>query len=137
MRCSRAFHAHKCLVFSLLVALVACTHSTENVSELTNSDGVKAIWLKRNYGATTPFVYSLYIVDGKAPTDLKEGEELLRTDDFEGVLTKWTTSTSLSVSCLRGNIYKFENVFYINGNLGRIELQTACGASGEIGSGGE
>ena len=127
MQSKTVIHAGKCFLLLLLAALVGCSHSTEQLAEVVGPNGIKAVWIKRDYGATTPFVYSLYVVASGSSYALKEGDELLRTDDIEGMATRWIEESALSISCVRGNIYKFENVFYINGNVGRIELQTVCG----------
>lgn len=109
MLCNKAT---KWLMLVFMQGLLACSPTTETLTEVRGVNDLKAVWLKRDYGATTSFVYSLYVVDSKASDELKEGEELLRTDSLEGAQTLWTSPTQLSVICLKGHVYKFENVFY-------------------------
>ena len=88
---------------------------------------VNLLIYESNYGATVPYVYSFYIVSGGSEVEPADREtDILRVDDIEGINVRWLTSSNLLITCVRGNVYKYQSIGDTSVGRIRVDLATKC-----------
>ena len=95
----------------IMISLVVCgcdIVSREEVARIKSEDSVvEAILVRANAGATTSYVYSLYIVP--AGEKKNKGNELFRADKVEGLDINWKENKYLEIKFKKGRIFYFKN----------------------------
>lgn len=88
---------------------------------------VNLLIYESNYGATVPYVYNFYLVAGGSegkPTDRET--DFLRVDDIEGINVSWLTPSNLLITCIRGNVYKYQSIGDTSVGRIRVDIATKC-----------
>lgn len=97
------------LIIAISLLMCGCDIvSREEITRIKSTDSmVEAILVRANAGATTSYVYSLYIV----PTGEKKikGNELFRADKVEGLDISWKENRYLEIKFKKGRIFYFKN----------------------------
>ncbi len=99
-------------LFLLLIVMMEMTGcdpvAREEMARLSSPDfRVDAILIRANAGATTSFVFEVYIVQtGDVPT---EDDLLFRGDKMEGLKLRWVQSKLLTIQYEQGQIFHFSN----------------------------
>ena len=123
------FNAATRLFFILsVVLLAACSNDgpIESIQKLASPSGEYELQLaKLNYGATVAYVYRLYVLkSGQEIEDIDQ--DVLRMDNDTDFSFKWTDEDSISLQCIKGRIFKFNNFSYVNDKEISIDLNTKC-----------
>jgi hypothetical protein len=97
------------------------------VKSLNNSDGsYSAIIVKFNYDATVPYVYKIFISKPGENIDFSSDSDVLRLDEIDGIVFEWSDLKTLTIECISGKIYKYNNFSFINNENIKINLNTNC-----------
>jgi hypothetical protein len=85
--------------------------SREELKRTTSPDSiVDAVLVQANGGATTSFIYELYVV--KKGAKITEGSALLRADHVDGLLIGWSQSKLLDIKYAEARIHHFTNFWH-------------------------
>ena len=83
--------------------------------------------IKFNHGATVPYVYRVYIHSKNVdPLNIDSDLDVLRIDSNEGLKIAWQNNDSVSISCVKGSIYKFTSIGQVGDQRIRINMNTNC-----------
>ncbi len=93
---------------SLAFALGACDAETEEVYRVTSPDGVvDAVMLRKNDGATVPYVYEVHVVPKGEKTD--EDFRNFVADHVSDLEIAWQAPKLLKISYAEARIFEFSN----------------------------
>lgn len=69
---------------------------------------------KKNYGATTSFVYNVYICKGMEFIEQQCGEEVFRADhlDDDKISIEWNTNRKVTIYTKDARIFHYNNMWY-------------------------
>jgi uridine phosphorylase len=96
-------------------ALAACANeatllSQDEVARSTSPDSlVDAVIVRSNAGATTPFVYRVYVVPAGQDIPRQEGYENFRADKVEDLSLRWKSAGALDIEYKAARIFHFSN----------------------------
>lgn len=118
----------------VLFALSACTNSSVDgipMSSVASLDRqYSAQWTQNSFGATTPFVYRLYVgsssQEGAQALLFAEKNEVLRTDEIVDSRITWEGATHVQISCLRGKVYHHSPQLKVGEKVITIGLKKEC-----------
>ncbi len=99
-------------LFLLLIVMMEMTGcdpvAREEMARISSPDfRVDAILIRANAGATTSFVFEVYIV--QSGDVLTEEHLLFRGDKMEGLKLRWVQSKLLTIQYEQGQIFHFSN----------------------------
>ncbi|MEK8018109.1 MAG: hypothetical protein VSS75_014640 [Candidatus Parabeggiatoa sp.] len=97
------------LFLMVMIEMTGCDAvAREEMARISSPDfRVDAILIRANAGATTSFVFEVYIVQsGDVPT---EDDLLFRGDKMEGLKLRWVQSKLLTIQYEQGRIFHFSN----------------------------
>lgn len=92
------------------IPLLGCSASVTGEPEINkwnSSKDVKAVVTKSGYGATTSFVYRVFV----SSTDNDGAQEILRADKLGTIDISWENDNTLLIQVPCGRIFKFQNFY--------------------------
>ncbi|QOX77906.1 hypothetical protein FY034_02760 [Trichlorobacter lovleyi] len=99
------------IVLAVFVVLGCNPVSREELKRTTSPDSiVDAVLVQVNGGATTSFIYELYVV--KKGANITEGSALLRADHVDGLLISWRQPKLLDIKYAEARIHQFTNFWH-------------------------
>jgi hypothetical protein len=121
------------VIFLLAVAGCSGSGDTEELLRLPSPDGAfDAVLIRNNGGATTSFVYKVYLIEhGAAP---EEGDLTLMTDKSDMPTMAWKDAEKFEIRCNDARIWEFKNFKYFrtgskNDSWAIINVSLKCGAT--------
>lgn len=102
----------KYLIFFFAISSVSagCTNpSVEEISRATSPDSiVDAVLLRKNYHATVPFIFEIYITPKGSNVD-QEKEIIFSADHVEDLTMTWKNTKRLEITYASARIGHFKN----------------------------
>ena len=98
------------LLFCVCFNFISCTKfcSLEEVKRLTSHDNkIDAVIIKKNYGATSSYVYDLYVVPKGKNVDSKDAK--FTADHIKELELIWLQDRLLQITYKKARIFHFSN----------------------------